>query len=161
MSLNDVARKIIFNSEIRSLLQDAHAEKTLDPSKPFTKLVQYQMQRGCKLQIGEPFTGDIEKAEVLIVSSNPAYNKNEDSPVYDPENDCVIMPSYNFTGRLDWISNERIYSDNVAKILDSFNKITHERGENSADWRRLRPCEILEQYPEFRKLSFARKTFSL
>ena len=121
MSLNDVARKIIFNPEIRSLLLDAKAGKPLNPSSPFTKLVQYQLNNGGNFQIGEPFTGDIVNADILVVSSNPAYNPLEDAPIYDPAADEVIMPNYQFTP--NWTPGKRIHADNVGEILDTFHKI--------------------------------------
>ena len=137
MSLVDVARKVLFNSQIRELLLKAFdgkplvdsAGNSLYPQNPFTKLVQFQIDkcggatelhdRG--FQPGEPFTGDIEHAKILFVSSNPAYNQNEDSPFYHAEDDSIVLPQYDFLKRTPSSSPQKIYSyGNVRDILNKY-----------------------------------------
>jgi hypothetical protein len=84
-SLDQVAREILENPHIHDLLTDVLAKRTLR-DHPFKKLVEFQRDEYRKhgLDIrdqgflpGIPWIGDIEKARVLFLSSNPAFTHDE------------------------------------------------------------------------------------
>ena len=97
-ALDDVIREIIYNLEIHDLMVN-----------PYRDIVQFQGNE-CEgmtrtrtgrtviekegFQIGEPFDGDIEKAPVLFLSSNPAFNFDEVSPRYFPSFSKIFMPEH-------------------------------------------------------------------
>ena len=106
-ALDDVIRKIVYNKKIRDIMLNLIDD-------PYIDIVQFQDSE-CKgmtqtktgrpslskegFQIGEPFCGDIEKAPVLFLSSNPAFNFDEVSPRYFPVSDKtslgkIFMPKH-------------------------------------------------------------------
>ena len=83
--LKQIAENIMFNEEIRELIQNPNQDGL------YRELVDFQIKQ-CEtldlsiekegFQIGEPWNGDIENAPILFLSSNPAFDFYEVSPRY-------------------------------------------------------------------------------
>ena len=75
--LRDIAENIMFNGEIRKLIQNPNQDGL------YRELVGFQIKQ-CEtldlsiekegFQIGEPWNGDIENAPILFLSSNPSFD---------------------------------------------------------------------------------------
>ena len=101
-SLDQILREVVWNSDIRCLLQGFFRTGTLDMGKPYSELVNFQIRECDKhgsgiraegFQVGEPWDGDIEHAPILFLSSNPAYNFHEISPRYHARRGRVVCPA--------------------------------------------------------------------
>jgi hypothetical protein len=116
-SLDEVAQDIIENPDIHDLLTDVLAGRPLR-CHPFKGLVESQRDEYEKhgldirtqgFQTGEPWIGDIEKARILFLSSNPAFTFNENCPRYFAQTKTFAMPYSKETLSLqevrEWIHN--------------------------------------------------------
>ena len=95
MVLEDVAKKVIDNVELKTVLKNYITSGSLNPNGdiallPYESLVNFQV-RECNgkiedvgYQVGEPWAGNIETAPVLFVSRRLAYVSNEICPRYVP-----------------------------------------------------------------------------
>jgi hypothetical protein len=99
-SLDEVARDIIENPDIHDLLTDVLDGRPLR-CHPFKGLVESQRDEYEKhgldirtqgFQTGEPWIGDIEKARILFLSSNPAFTFDENCPRYFAQPEHFAMP---------------------------------------------------------------------
>lgn len=95
MALEDIARRIIDNVELKTLLTNYEKCGSLNPKGykallPYESLVNFQV-RECKgkieevgYQVGEPWSGNIKTAPILFVSRRLAYVSDEICPRYVP-----------------------------------------------------------------------------
>jgi hypothetical protein len=102
MNLDEAAKCIIDNPEVHDLLTDVLENRPVkNHPHPLQKLVEFQRyeyaRNGTTLekqgfQVGEPWVGDITKARILFLSSNPAFAFNENSPRYFAQTKIFAMP---------------------------------------------------------------------
>lgn len=110
MEFKDIATKVINNAELKTALMNYIKSGNPNPDKdpalvPYENLITFQASEcgsitGCirplekyGYQVGEPWSGNIEKAHILFVSKSLAYTAQEICPRYIPNealNDCYI-----------------------------------------------------------------------
>ena len=88
MTLKDVAKKVIDNRELKTVLTNYIMYESLNPKNdqallPYENLVRFQVQEcdgeieKAGYQVGEPWAGNIKRAPILFVSRRLAYVSNE------------------------------------------------------------------------------------
>jgi hypothetical protein len=95
MTFDDIANRVINNKELKTVLTNYVLYDTLNPTRnpalvPYENLIAFQVLEGEKpieeygYQVGEPWPGDIENANILFVSRTLAYESHEICPRYIP-----------------------------------------------------------------------------
>jgi hypothetical protein len=93
-------KNIVLNEDIHDLLTDAIAGRPLR-EHPFRKLVEFQINaykdEGFSIedkgfQVGEPWSGDLQNARVLFLSSNPAIGVYDKFPRYHAKTRTISWP---------------------------------------------------------------------
>jgi hypothetical protein len=93
-------------SEIVHCPHARECREDLAAENPCRKIVDYQSSLGLgKFQVPEPWSGQIEQAPILFLSSNPSIGSDEDYPTWDwSYNEVHDYFNYRFGGgRKQWI----------------------------------------------------------
>ena len=138
-----IAKKIIFNEEIRELIQNPGLipQPNQDGLYLYKGLVDFQIEQ-CKtrgssiekegFQIGEPWNGDIENALIIFLSSNPAFKFDEVSPRLDIASGDIFEPEHIDVTTKNTITDRKISC--FKEIEDFFkSRIIKSHANNSND----------------------------
>jgi len=113
MNKNELLQKIIHCENVKNHFSNK------DEKHPCSEIIKQNSKKKESFQLPEPWSGDIENAPILFISSNPSISKKELYPTWDNPNNINIQDFFdNRFGddeKNSWVYKQKVLNKNMKR----------------------------------------------